>query len=69
MREGLIHAGGQFRSLARAGGGSAGGGAGLTPFGHRVVQQYRMIEAKAHAAVVDEVTALAAATAQPASDR
>jgi molybdate transport system regulatory protein len=50
-------------------GGSAGGGAGLTPFGHKVVQQYRTIEAKAHAAVADELAALAAATARPASER
>jgi molybdate transport system regulatory protein len=29
-------------------GGSAGGGADLTPFGHLVVQHYRTIERKAH---------------------
>jgi molybdate transport system regulatory protein len=50
-------------------GGSAGGGAELTPFGHHVVQQYRAIEAKAHAAVAGELAALAAATAKPMSDR
>ena len=48
-------------------GGSAGGGAELTPFGHQVVQQYRAIEVKAHQAVVDELSSLAAATAR--SDR
>jgi len=46
-------------------GGSAGGGAELTSFGHQVVQQYRTIEAKAHAAAVRELTALAAATTRP----
>ena len=48
-------------------GGPAGGGAELTPFGHRVVQQYRTIEVKAHKAVAGELSALAAATAR--SDR
>ena len=48
-------------------GGSAGGGAELTPFGHQVVQQYRTIEVKAHEAVAGEHSALAAATAR--SDR
>jgi molybdate transport system regulatory protein len=48
-------------------GGSAGGGAGLTPFGHQVVQQYRTIEAKAHEAAAGELAALTAATAR--SDR
>ena len=48
-------------------GGPAGGGAELTPFGHRVVQQYRTIEVKAHEAVASELSALAAATAR--SDR
>jgi molybdate transport system regulatory protein len=45
-------------------GGSAGGGAELTPFGHRVVQQYRTIERKAHKAVAGELATLAAATAR-----
>lgn len=44
-------------------GGSAGGGAELTPFGNQVVQQYRAIEQKAHEAVAAELAALAAATA------
>src|SRR5271156_1439648 len=35
-------------------GGSAGGGAALTPFGHRVVQHYRSIERKAHKATSGE---------------
>jgi molybdate transport system regulatory protein len=43
-------------------GGSGGGGAELTPFGHRVVQRYRSIEAKAHAAAAADLDALAAAT-------
>ena len=45
-------------------GGSAGGGAELTPFGHQVVQHYRTIEVKAHVAVAGELSALAAATAR-----
>ena len=48
-------------------GGQHGGGAELTPFGHRVVQQYRTIEVKAHKAVAGELSALVAATAR--SDR
>jgi molybdate transport system regulatory protein len=48
-------------------GGSAGGGAELTPFGHHVVEQYRAIEDKAHNAGARELAALAAATA--GSDR
>ncbi len=43
-------------------GGSGGGGAELTPFGHRVVERYRTIEAKAHAAAAADLDALAAAT-------
>ena len=43
-------------------GGSAGGGAELTPFGHRVVERYRAIEANAHAAAAGELAELAAAT-------
>ena len=43
-------------------GGFGGGGAELTPFGHRVVQRYRSIEAKAHAAAAADLDALAAAT-------
>jgi molybdate transport system regulatory protein len=43
-------------------GGQGGGGAALTVFGHRVVQQYRSIESKAHTAVARDLAALAAAT-------
>jgi molybdate transport system regulatory protein len=50
-------------------GGSAGGGAELTALGHRVVEHYRAIEAKAHAASADELAALAAATVPPKRDR
>jgi len=49
-------------------GGSGGGGAELTLFGHRVVQQYRSIERKAHIAVADDLDALAAATAKSPLD-
>jgi len=49
--------------------GGQGGGAELTPFGDRVVQQYHAIEAKAYAAVAADLAALAAATSIPASDR
>jgi molybdate transport system regulatory protein len=45
-------------------GGSAGGGAELTPFGHHVIELYRAIEKKAHNAVAGELAALAAATAR-----
>lgn len=50
-------------------GGQGGGGAELTPFGDRVVRQYHVIEAKAHAAVAADLAALAAATVKPAPDR
>ena len=39
-------------------GGLAGGGAELTPLGSRLIEQYRAIEAKAHAAVNPELTEL-----------
>jgi molybdate transport system regulatory protein len=42
-------------------GGQGGGGAVLTVFGHHVVQQYRSIECKAHAAVARDLAALAVA--------
>jgi len=42
-------------------GGSAGGGAELTPLGHRLVHHYRAIEAKAHVAGADELAELVAA--------
>ena len=41
-------------------GGAAGGGAELTSLGHRLVQNYRAMEEKAHAAVSDELGELAA---------
>jgi molybdate transport system regulatory protein len=50
-------------------GGPGGGGAQLTPLGHRVVQDYRSIETKAHAAVAAELAALAAATIKPLPSR
>jgi molybdenum-dependent DNA-binding transcriptional regulator ModE len=43
-------------------------GAELMPFGHRVVQQYRSIETKAHIAVADDLDALAAAMAKSIPD-
>lgn len=45
-------------------GGSAGGGAELTPFGHRVVAHYRSIECKADEAASAELATLAAAIMQ-----
>jgi molybdate transport system regulatory protein len=50
-------------------GGQGGGGAELTPFGSRVVEQYHAIEAKAHQAVAADLATLAAATAKPAAGR
>ncbi len=50
-------------------GGPGGGGAELTPFGHRVVKRYRSIETKAHSAVADDLDALAAAMAKSIPDR
>ncbi len=47
-------------------GGSGRGGAELTQFGHRVVERYRSIEAKAHAAA--DLDALASATLKPPPD-
>jgi molybdate transport system regulatory protein len=49
-------------------GGPAGGGADLTPLGHRLVHHYRAIEAKAHAAGAVELAELVAAIAAT-SDR
>jgi molybdate transport system regulatory protein len=54
--------------IATKHGGQKGGGAELTPFGCRVVEQYHAIETKAHAAVAAELDSLAAA-ARPASGR
>lgn len=50
-------------------GGAAGGGAELTPFGHRVVRHYRAIEEKAHAAAAGDLAQLAAAIAGAKPDR
>ena len=41
-------------------GGTAGGGAELTPLGHRLVQNYRAMEDKAQAAVHAELSELVA---------
>ena len=49
-------------------GGSGGGGAELTRFGHRVVERYRAIEAQAHAAAAADLDALAAATLESPLD-
>lgn len=48
-------------------GGATGGGAELTPLGHRLVHHYRAIEAKALAAGAGELAELAAAAAAPRS--
>jgi molybdate transport system regulatory protein len=48
-------------------GGRAGGGAVLTPFGREVVQHYRAVEAKAQAAALPHLEALAAAIRPPTS--
>jgi molybdate transport system regulatory protein len=50
-------------------GGPGGGGAQLTPLGHRVVREYRSIESKAHAAVASDLAGLAAATTRPLPNR
>ncbi len=50
-------------------GGPAGGGAELTPLGHRLVHHYRAIEAKAIAAGASELAELAAATLASRRDR
>jgi molybdate transport system regulatory protein len=55
--------------IATKHGGQGGGGAQLTAFGYRVVEQYHAIEAKAHAAVANDLASLAAATAKTAPDR
>jgi molybdate transport system regulatory protein len=46
-------------------GGPGGGGAQLTPFGYRVVREYRSMESKAYAAVATDLAALAATTVKP----
>jgi molybdate transport system regulatory protein len=47
--------------VAAQAGGSHGGGAGLTPFGTRLIDQYRAIEAEAHAATAARLNDLGAA--------
>jgi molybdate transport system regulatory protein len=46
-------------------GGKRGGGAVLTPFGAKLVEQYRAIERDAHAATNQHLRALAAAQRKP----
>jgi molybdate transport system regulatory protein len=47
--------------IAAQAGGSHGGGAALTPFGTRLIDQYRAIEAEAHAATAARLRELEAA--------
>jgi molybdate transport system regulatory protein len=47
--------------IAAQAGGSHGGGAALTPFGVRLIDQYRAIEAEAHAATASRLGELEAA--------
>src|SRR5437879_5207950 len=47
--------------VAAQAGGSHGGGAGLTPFGTRLIDRYRAIEAEAHAATASQLGELEAA--------
>jgi molybdate transport system regulatory protein len=53
------------RVIAAQAGGSHGGGAALTPFGTRLIDQYRAIEAEAHAATAARLGALKAACKAP----
>jgi molybdate transport system regulatory protein len=52
--------------IAARAGGSHGGGAALTPFGKKLIDQYRAIEAEAHAATAARLGALEAACKAPA---
>jgi molybdate transport system regulatory protein len=47
--------------IAAQAGGSHGGGASLTPFGKRLIDQYRAIEAEAHSATASRLGELEAA--------
>src|SRR5437870_10791774 len=47
--------------IAAQAGGSHGGGAALTPFGKRLIDQYRAIEAEAHAATAARLGEIEAA--------
>ena len=51
--------------IAAQAGGSHGGGAALTPFGTRLIAQYRAIEAEAHAATAARLGELEAACKAP----
>ncbi len=51
--------------IAAQAGGRHGGGAALTPFGKRLIDQYRAIEAEAHAATAARLGALEAACKAP----
>jgi len=51
--------------VAAQAGGSHGGGAGLTPFGTRLIDQYRAIEEEAHAATAARLNELEAACKAP----
>jgi molybdate transport system regulatory protein len=57
--------------VAAQAGGSHGGGAALTPFGERLIDQYRAIEAEAHSATAARLheleTACKAATSKSAT--
>jgi molybdate transport system regulatory protein len=53
--------------IATRHGGSSGGGAYLTPFGHRLVEHYRAIESKAGRAAAADLAELESATTQPAA--
>ncbi len=55
--------------IATRHGGSAGGGASLTAFGHRVIAHYRKMEAKAADAVAADLAELEAATRKGAHGR
>jgi molybdate transport system regulatory protein len=55
--------------IATRHGGACGGGASLTPFGHRVIAQYRAMEAKASHAVAADLAQLEAATRKGAEER
>jgi molybdate transport system regulatory protein len=51
--------------VAAQAGGSRGGGAALTPFGKRLIEQYRAIEAEAHSATAARLDELEAACREP----
>src|SRR5262249_61700804 len=55
--------------VAAQAGGSHGGGAALTPFGVRLIDQYRAIEAEAHTATATRLSELEAACKAAAEAR